>query len=74
MICLLCRRTDVPLHVAHALSVEDIKQHGIVDIEQNDDLNLYVSCAECNLDLGSKSIEARIFLHLIAVRLRRGRQ
>jgi hypothetical protein len=72
--CLLCKRSDVILHVAHALSIAEIREHGIVDIEENDDFNLFASCEECNLDLGKNSVEARIFLYLIAVRLKRGRQ
>lgn len=72
--CLLCGRSDLDLHIAHALSVHDIKKHDIVDIEENDDFNLFVSCSECNLDMSDRSVEARIFLHLIAARIRRGRQ
>lgn len=73
-ICLLCKHGDKPLHIAHALSIADIRKYNIVDMEENDDENLYVSCDECNLDLGSNSIRAQIFLHLIAVRIKRGKQ
>jgi 5-methylcytosine-specific restriction endonuclease McrA len=73
-VCLLCKRRETELHIAHALSVADIKKHGILDIEPNDDANLFVCCEECNLDMRERSVEARIFLHLIAVRIRVGQQ
>lgn len=72
--CLLCKRSDTPLHIAHVLSVHDIKQHNIINIAENDDANLFVCCQECNLDMRERSVEAQIFLHLIAVRTRRGQQ
>jgi 5-methylcytosine-specific restriction endonuclease McrA len=71
--CFLCHRRDGILHVAHALSVADAQAEGWTEDEYMDDANLYASCEECNLGLKSKSMEARIFLRLIQLRLR-GRQ
>lgn len=69
--CFLCHRRDGILHVAHALSVKDAQEAGWSEDEYMDDANLYASCEECNLGLKSKSMEARIFLRLIQLRLRR---
>ncbi len=70
--CFLCHRRDAILHVSHALSVNDAKEFGWSEDEYMDDANLYAACEECNLGLRSKSMEARIFLRLIQVRIRRG--
>ncbi len=67
--CFLCHRRDGILHVAHALSVADAKTIGVPEEEYMDDANLYASCEECNLGLKSRSMEARIFLRLIQLRL-----
>ena len=65
---------DGILHVAHALSVADAVEAGWSEDEYMDDANLYAACEECNLGLKSRSMEARIFLRLIQLRLRRGQQ
>lgn len=69
--CRWCHRRDVILHVSHALSVKDALEIGIPEEVYMDDANLYAACEECNLGIGSRSMEARIFLALIQNRLRR---
>lgn len=73
-VCFLCHRADTILHVSHALSVADAQEMGWSEDEYMDDANLYAGCEECNLGLKSKSMEARIFLRLIQLKILRRAQ
>lgn len=75
--CFHCGRTPsdgIVLHIAHALSVKEGRDQGASDIELWDDSNLYPACEECNLEMGSQSLEPVLLLRLIRARIRRGRQ
>jgi 5-methylcytosine-specific restriction endonuclease McrA len=75
--CFHCGRTPsdgVILHIAHVLSVKEGRAQGATDEELWDDSNLYPACEECNLAMGSKSLEPILNLRLIRARLQRGRQ
>lgn len=72
--CFLCHRRDTILNASHALSVADAQECGWSEEEYMDDANLFAACEECNLGMKSRSMEARIFLRLIQLRIRRGRQ
>jgi 5-methylcytosine-specific restriction endonuclease McrA len=70
--CFLCHRRDGILHAAHVMSVADAQESGWSEVEYMDDANLYAACEECNLGLKSRSMEARIFLRLIQLRIFKG--
>jgi hypothetical protein len=70
--CLLCGRTaeDVPLTVAHLVSVNDGLDAGLTDAEINDDANLAAMCESCNLGLGGRSVAATTFVRHLVVAVR----
>lgn len=69
--CFLCKRADGILHVAHVLSVADGRAQGVEDEVLFHDLNLITACEECNLGMGSLSLQPRIWLALIKAHMRR---
>jgi 5-methylcytosine-specific restriction endonuclease McrA len=70
--CLLSGRTadDVPLTVAHLISVKDGLDAGLTDAEINDDANLAAMCESCNLGLGGRSVAPTTLIRHAAVAVR----
>jgi len=70
--CLLCGRTteDVPLTVAHLVSVKDGLDAGLTDAEINDDANLAAMCESCNLGLSGRSVAPKTLVRHIAAAVR----
>lgn len=70
--CLLCGRTaeDVPLTVAHLISLKDGLAAGLTDAEIHDDANLAAMCESCNLGLGGRSVAPATFVRHLAVAVR----
>ena len=70
--CVLCGRTpedNVVLHVAHLVSVEDCKQHGVPEAAWNEEYNLRTLCEECNLGEGGRSAHpVHLYARLVSVR------
>lgn len=70
--CLLCGRTaeDVPLTVAHLVSVKDGVDAGLTDAEINDDANLAAMCESCNLGLSGRSVAPTTLVRHVAAAVR----
>jgi 5-methylcytosine-specific restriction endonuclease McrA len=73
MLCVLCHRHDVPLDVAHIVSVRDGLEQGLSDAVLYSDDNLVAMCASCNSGLSSRTIPAHRQLLLFALRSQRFR-
>lgn len=66
--CELCgARGD--LHVGHVLSVVVGLEHGLTEVQLNDDENLVASCPECNLGLGAEPMPTRLLVAILRARL-----
>jgi 5-methylcytosine-specific restriction endonuclease McrA len=68
MVCVLCHRHDVPLDVAHIVSVRDGLELGLSDAILYSDDNLVAMCASCNSGLSSHTIPAHRLLLIFALR------
>jgi 5-methylcytosine-specific restriction endonuclease McrA len=68
--CIICHRDDLPLDVAHLISVEDGHRLGMTDDELYDDENLAAMCAPCNSGYSDMSISPRILIGLVRARRR----
>ena len=66
--CIICHRSDLPLDVAHLVSVDDGHRLGMTDDELYDDENLAAMCSPCNSGYGALSISPRILISLIRAR------
>lgn len=74
--CELCGRGSETtiLHVAHALSVAECKAQKVPEEYWNHYSNLLCACEECNLDMGSRSLEPRLLVRLLIARMRSGKK
>lgn len=66
--CVLCGTTatvTTELHLSHLVSVADAREFGLSEEDLWHDENLIVSCAECNLGLGRRSVSARLIAALV---------
>ena len=68
--CFLCHADDVPLVVAHILSVADGREQGFSDDELNHPTNLFVLCAACNAGMARQSLPPRLLVALLRARTR----
>lgn len=62
--------TRTGLHVGHVVSVEAGHKYGLTDQEINDDENLIAECDQCNLGHGKMPVPLRVYVAIIATRLR----
>lgn len=69
--CEMCGSRGVILNVGHFISVDEGQKAGMSDDEINSDENLYCSCEECNLGLGSRPVSIRILVNIIRGRMKR---
>src|SRR5215469_2095866 len=63
--CAFCDRNDLPLHVGHLVSVADGERLGMTSGELYDDENLAAMCDECNIGLGSATVNPRLIIQAI---------
>jgi len=66
--CIFCHRSDIPLHAGHLISVADGHRLGMTDDELYSDENLAAMCDECNIGLGSVTVNPRLILQAIRAR------
>ncbi len=75
--CFLCGRSPqvhgVNLHIAHLVSVAGNKtlEHPLSDDVLYSDANLAAACEECNLGMGTRSIEPEILARLVLLTISR---
>ena len=69
--CEMCGASGVLLHVGHFVSVDAGTEAGMTEDEINSDENLYCSCEECNLGLGSSPVSIRTMMAIIRWRMSR---
>jgi ribosomal protein S14 len=72
--CVLCGRAgagDVPLTIAHLVSVKDGRRLGADDGLIWDDLNLAAMCDACQLGLRDRSVPPVVYLVLLLLRAQR---
>ena len=66
--CIFCHRADVPLHAGHLISVADGERLGMTEDEIYADENLAAMCDECNIGLGSLTVNPRLIIQAIRAR------
>jgi hypothetical protein len=75
--CVLCGRAaadEVPLTIAHLVSVKDGQRLGADDSLIWDDLNLAAMCDACQLGLRDQSVPPVVYLALLLLRAQRARR
>jgi hypothetical protein len=73
----LCGRSaadDLPLTIAHLVSVKDGQRLGADDGLLWDDLDLAAMCDTCQLGLSDQSVPAVVYLALLLLRAQRARR
>lgn len=66
--CVSCGSTDRALHIGHLVSVDAGIKLGMTESDLYDDENLATICEECNLGMGSRSVNPRLMWRLLQAR------
>lgn len=64
-------KTKTGLHVGHVVSVDSGHKYGLSDQEINSMENLIAECDECNLGHGKEPLPLRVYVAILAARLKR---